>query len=116
METWPSEFQQLINEESFGISLGDTTIRSDMDVGLSKVRSRYTKGIDIYSCTIFIDIDLYDTLTDFYKTTLGNGTRTFSFNDPMTGDPAEFRFSEAPSITPRGGRNFTVSMKWEKLP
>ncbi len=116
METWPSEFQTLINEDSFGITFGDTTVRSDVDSGLAKVRSRFTQGIDIYTCTIFIDYSLWDVLKDFYRVTLGNGTRTFGFDDPMTGESAEFRFKEPPSISPRGGRNFVVSMSWEKIP
>lgn len=116
MESWPLTFQQLINEEGFGKQLGDTTIRSDMDVGPDKVRSRFTVGVDQYSCTIYLDYDQLQDFEDFYKTTLGNGTLTFSFNDPFTGSPAEFRFRNPPDIKPRGGRNFTVNMKWEKMP
>lgn len=116
MENWPAEFQVLLNEESFGIKLGDTTVRSDMDVGLSKVRSRYTRGIDVFNSTITIDIDLYPVLDEFYKVTLGNGVRTFAFNHPMTQVASEWRFAEPPDVQPLGGRTFTVSMKWELIP
>lgn len=116
METWPAQFQELLNQESFGITFGDTTVRSDMEVGLNKVRSRYTDGIDVVTCTITIDISLYETLTEFFKTTLGNGTRTFEFDHPMTGDPAEWRFKSPPDIRPIGGRHFNVNMNWELMP
>ncbi len=116
METWPSQFQTLLNVDSFQLQYGDTLVRSQMDIGLDKVRSRYTDAIDSYTCTITIDIALKTILDDFYKTTLGNGSRTFAFDEPFSGVPAEFRFAGPPSITPQGGRVFTVQMKWEKIP
>lgn len=116
METWPAQFQELLNEESFGYKYGDTTVRSDMDVGPQKVRARYTQGIDTYTCTITLDIDLLDEFEDFYKVTLGNGVRTFEFNDPITQVPSEFQFTEPPDIRPIGGRTFIVNMRWIKVP
>lgn len=115
METWPEELQQLLNVDSFSIRFGNTLIRSEVDVGLAKVRSRYTAGIDIYTCSIDMDMELYPVLTEFYKTTLNNGAGTFTFIDPMTSEAAEFRFAETPSITPLGGRIFRVGMTWERL-
>ncbi len=116
METYPSGLQQKLNADNFGITFGDTTIRSGMDIGPDKVRSRFTDGIDQYTVGILMDFDDYDTLYDFYKDTLGNGTLSFAFVNPMTGDTDEFRFLGPPDIRPIGGRMFSVSMKWEKLP
>ncbi len=87
-----------------------------MDVGPAKVRSRFTDGIDVYSVGIWMDIDDYSTLTTFYKTTLANGSLTFGFTNPMTGDTNEWRFVEPPNISPLGGREFAVSMAWELMP
>lgn len=116
METWPAQLQTLLNQESFNFSFGDTNVRSDVDVGLPKVRSRYTKAIDSVSATIRIDYDDFITVQDFYRTTLINGTQTFAYNHPLTGEAAEWRFIEPPNIEPMGGRVFQVTMKWEKIP
>lgn len=116
METWPASFQQVLNVDSFQLQFGDTTVRSTVDGGPAKVRSRYTRGVDLIQCTIYIDYGLYQDLKTFYKNTLNNGVRTFSFNHPFTGTPAEFRLAEPPSIIPLGGREYRVNMKWEEMP
>lgn len=114
--TWPVSLQQLLNQDSFDLQMGDTTVRSQMDVGLDKVRSRYTDAIDVYTSTINMNMTDYQTLVDFYRTTLNNGVGTFSFNEPLTGDAATWRFANPPEIRPLGGTYFQVTMKWEKLP
>jgi hypothetical protein len=116
METWPVTLQDKLNTDSFSISFGDTLVTSGMDVGPDKVRSRYTDGVDEWTSSIYLDYPEYEDLFDFYKTTLNNGAKTFSFTDPMTGLTGEFRFATPPTITPLGGRFFKVSMKWIKMP
>jgi hypothetical protein len=116
MELWPASFQQVLNVDSFQIQFGDTTVRSTVDGGPAKVRSRYTRGVDLLQSTIYIDIDLYEDLQTFYRNTLNNGVKTFGFNHPMTGVPSEFRFAEPPTIIPLGGREFRVNMRWELIP
>lgn len=114
--TWPVGLQQKLDSESFEKKFGNTLIRSDMDVGPAKVRSRYTDGVDLYTCSILLDYDEHATLNTFFKTTLNNGALSFDFNDPFTGEPASFRFAEPPTIRALGGRTFRVGMNWEKLP
>jgi len=116
VETWPISLQQKLNVDSFSISFGDTLVKSDMDVGPAKVRSRFTDAVDVWTASIYLDYDEYTDLFDFYKTTLNNGAKTFSFTDPMTGLLGEFRFSNPPGITPLGGRFFKVALKWDKQP
>lgn len=116
METWPSQLQDKMNVQNFQIVFGKTTIRSEMDVGPDKIRSRFTDGIDLYNTSIDLDIDDYSVLSTFYKTTLGNGTRSFGFLNPMTNTTDEFRFVTEPTIQPLGGRYFRVTLSWEKLP
>jgi hypothetical protein len=115
-EAWPVALQQLLNVDNFAVVFGDTLLRSDMDVGLDKVRSRYTSAVDVYSSSIDLDMDDFDTLRDFYKTALSNGSKTFLFVNPLNEETEEFRFIEPPGITPIGGRIFRVNMKWERIP
>ena len=116
METWPAQLQDKANVASFSAEFGDTTVRSDMDVGPAKIRSRYTDAVDMYTISIDLDFDEYSYLEDFYKTTLGNGVLTFGFVNPLTEVLEEFRFMAPPNITPMGGRIFKVNMKWVRLP
>lgn len=118
MNTWPIGLQQLLNVDSFQKKYGSTTIRSDMDTGPAKVRSRYTDAVDIYTCTILMSYDEESILAAFFKTTLGNGSLPFEFVDPFSGDTYNFRFLEPPVIAPvgSGGITYRVSMNWERLP
>jgi hypothetical protein len=116
MDNWPLSLQQILNADDFEIKFGSTVVRSDMDVGPAKVRSRYTDGVDQYSASILLTFSEYTTFRDFFKTTLNNGTLPFLFDDPMTGVSTAFRFVDPPTISPLGGLTFRVSMSWEKLP
>jgi len=115
-EVFPSELQQLLNEEGFSQKLGDTSIRSDVDTGLAKVRQRFTKPVDTFSCTIDLERDDYSTLITFYRTTLSGGTKTFNYDHPITGSVSEFRFTGPPTMSPKGGLWFRVNMQWEEIP
>jgi len=115
-ELWPSGLQDIVNEEGFGYTLGDTLVRSDMDVGPAKVRRRYTKGVENLTTTINLTTSEYTTFKNFYDTTLNGGVTPFLFDHPITGVQEEFRFVNPPKIDSIGGGNFRVSMEWEKLP
>lgn len=112
--TWPSELQNLVNQDSFGLTFGDSTIRSDMDVGPAKVRRRITKAVDSITCSITLKTaSEYSAFEYFYKTTLNGGVNQFAFNHPITGVQTDFRISKTPSFRPLGGSVFQVSMEWE---
>lgn len=115
-EAFPAGLQDKLNQAGFTHAIGKTTIRSTMDVGLDKIRRRFTKGIDLFSCTIDLNYDDYSLLYNFFDTTINGGANTFEYDHPFTGTTSEFRFIEPPSITPKGGKWFTVTMKWELMP
>lgn len=118
MDNWPSQLQQKLEEAGFEKRFGSTVVASEMDVGPAKVRQRYTRSVDPYTCQITLDMDEVEIFETFYKTTLGGGTLPFLFDDPFTGDETAFRFvpGTEPSLRPLGGRKFTLSMSWEKMP
>ena len=116
MDSWPASLQQLLEVAGFEYIPGKTSVRTEMDVGPAKVRSRFTDAVDQYLCQITLDFDQVATFKTFYKTTLNNGVNPFLFDDPFTETEATFRFYAEPRIRPLGGRVFTLSMSWEKLP
>lgn len=116
MDTWPVSLQQKLNTSGFEYQVGDTLVRSEMDVGPAKVRSRFTDAVDVYSCSVLLTYAEVQTFNTFYKTTLGNGSLPFYFDDPFTATQATFRFAGSPRIRPLGGLTYELNMTWEKLP
>lgn len=115
-QSWPISLQEKLSVANFGIEYGEATIRSDMDVGLAKVRNRYTKSIDVINGSIYADLTEVQTFENFYKDTLVNGSLIFTFPDPITQIDTDFRFKGPPRITPLGGIEFSITFQWEKLP
>lgn len=115
-ETWPVSLQQILNEADFSYAIGDTTIRSDMDIGPAKVRRRSTRGVDTLSCSINLTTAQYSTFYYFYDTSLNGGVKTFNFVHPITGATNEFRFVAPPAFRYLGASNWAATMSWEKLP
>lgn len=117
-EQWPAQLQDKLNEADFTESLGDTTLRSSSEIGLAKVRRRFTKAVDTLTCSVFLEKDDVALFKSFYKTTLNGGVTTFEFTDPYDGTLQEFRFdtSTPPQISPVGGNTMNLRMSWERLP
>ena len=115
-QSWPSQLQSVLNRDSFSISIGDTVIRSDMEVGPQKFRRRFTKGVDVFSATIWLSRSEYTILYNFYNTTLNGGTLPFTFPHPITEVATDFRFKAPPKISPVGADTFQASFEWEALP
>lgn len=113
---WPVSLQQKVNQDSFTLNMGDTTIRSDMDIGPAKIRRRFTKSVDTFSVTIDLLFSDYSVLYNFYDISLNGGVHPFELSHPITGVLTEFRFTGPPSFRPMGGGYFKVSMTWEALP
>ena len=110
---WPSGLQQLVNEQSFTYSFGETVLKSDVDVGPKKYRRRFTRPIDTLSATVNLTVAQFSTFQTFYNTTINGGVTTFELNHPITGVLTIFRFAETPDVRPIGGTTFQLSMKWE---
>lgn len=113
---WPATLQQLVNEGGFTMTIGDTSVRSDMDTGLPKIRRRFTKSIDFANVNIWVDVAQYNTWRTFYDTSIDGGTLAFELEHPITGVLTEFLIIGAPQVTPIGGGRFAVSMVWEIQP
>ena len=116
-EVWPASLQDILDSDSFQLNMGDNLIRSETDSGIAKVRPRYTRSVDVYTASIRMSYSQWSTLETFYKTTLSFGSKTFNFDHPFTGSPAEWRFLSPPAIAPlgNGGLEYRVSLNWELL-
>ena len=116
MDAWPVSLQQRLNVDSFQYQIGKTALRTEMDIGPAKVRSRFTDAVDMYTCSVLLTFAEVATFKTFYKTTLNNGVNQFLFDDPFTEEETAFRFAEDPVIRPLGGLTYQLQMVWERMP
>jgi hypothetical protein len=112
---WPVSLPQLLETESFGYAIGNTTLRSTVDQGFPKVRRQFTKSIDTITCSMTLTAAQYSTFVNFYDVLLNAGVGTFNFLHPYTGATMICRFSAPPTFRPKGNLSQTVSMTWEVL-
>jgi len=112
---WPLALPQFVNQSGFSLDVGDTTIKSSVDVGPAKRRRISTRSVDTLTVSMDIDYTQYQMLYDFFNTSLNGGINSFLFNHPITTIPTEFRFIEPLKFSAKGGTYFVVSMKWEQI-
>lgn len=113
---WPTSLPQVVNKSGFNYKPGDTTIRSEMEVGPDKIRRRSTRPVDTMSLTMNVTQAQYTTLYTFWDVDLNGGVNQFVFNHPITGVAKYCRMVGPPSFTPLGGVNFIAQMTFEILP
>jgi hypothetical protein len=113
---WPASIEELLDTASFQEEFGETTIRSETDIGPAKVRRRSTKGVDAIKCSVIANKDQYEDFRDFFDIDLNGGAGTFFFTNPITGIVDTYRMTRPPSISSLGGVQFSISMSWERLP
>jgi hypothetical protein len=113
---WPIFLQEFINAAGFSMAIGDTVLRTEMDVGPAKLRRRFTHSIDDYQTAITVYQDTMDSFMNFFKTSLNGGVTPFYFIDPIFGTEQVFRFVGTPKVVPNGTAGwFDISMTWEKI-
>jgi len=115
-ELFPVALQDKFNETAFSYLIGETSVNSQVAVGIPKRRQRYTQSVDSLSGTVNLDLDDWNILETFYKTTLSGGSKTFNYNHPFTQVLTEYRFIQSPTLSPLGGRYFRVTFRWIEIP
>lgn len=114
--TWPTIFQERLNQAGFKLAPQDVVIRSSNEIGPPKSRTRSTKRTDIYTGSITIKIEEWDEWDAFFTTTLNNGVTSFLYKHPFTQVEKEWRFAAPYAADPLGGEYLVISMSWELLP
>lgn len=115
--SWPTQLQDKLSSDNFTYNIGETKIRSDMDIGPAKVRRRFTRAIDTLNCSIQLKYQDFLILRNFHEVTLNGGVNEFEYEHPFTHEMAVFRMVVPPSMSPigSGGVMFNVSMQWELM-
>lgn len=118
---WPASMRNRLSVSNFNQTTKPTIIRSNMSVGVDKIRNRYSSTIHHVSGSILLTRDQVIELDTFYISTLNGGVNRFWFPDQITetssGDQIlkEHRFLEPPSYTAVGGDWFKANLKMERF-
>ena len=114
---WHTDLPENLFVSGYGQSLPAVTIKSEMDAGPSKIRRRFTAGVEPVSGTMVLTAAQLATFDTFFNTTLLGGSLRFSWTKPPVHSAAcEMRFTEVPNWTSLGGDNYEVSLSLEVLP
>ncbi len=88
--TWPSTLPAPLQDD-FGEIPPDTSMRTSMDSGPTKVRRRYTSGSRVFTVRYHLTKLQVATLDAFFVTTSRSGSLPFNWTHPRTGAACEAR-------------------------
>jgi hypothetical protein len=111
---WPSTLPSGLLAEGFTKQPQSNIIRTAMDAGPKKARRRYTARTINYSGREIFDTEELELFEQFYHTALADGVLRFNYEDPITQETAEFRFTEDYTVSSVNGQ-YEVTMNLEKL-
>jgi|TARA_A100001391_G_scaffold205427_1_gene206148 hypothetical protein len=95
----------------------DNRLRSQVDVGVPKVRRRGSLQPYFISGRMTLDEDQRADLLTFVSATTGGGVLPFNFPDPFAGDDLLVQFgNELPQISDVRGLNYFYQITLEVLP
>jgi len=102
MAVWPASLPTTL-----GVGMTDTQqqgfLRTEMEAGPYKQRSRYTAVSRFLSGTMLLTQAQRQTFNAFYGTTLGFGAAEFDWADPVDGTTVSMRFTDTPSFSAVAG-------------
>lgn len=107
MATWPINLQQ-VADYNYTESWDDGTIRSQPEEGPLMTRRRYTKIRKFSKLSIWVSKEQYSVFYNFYNITIGGGSLTFTWSDPITNSPATMLFMKPPVISVVGPLTFKI--------
>ena len=114
--SWDSSLPSKLEQDDYAGSFAETTIKSDPDMGPSKVRGRFTAGIKPISGVIIMSSAQFAIFETFYESTLLNGALRFVWTKPPLHTTAcEMRFTKVPTWALLGD-HYKVSVELEIMP
>lgn len=103
MATWPSTLPSCFLIGGFYYNAQPVTIRTPMDAGLSKIRSRVTEAPWDLNGRMLLTKSQLVILNEFFAQTLANGSLSFTMSDPIhTYNTYDWQFISPPVYTPVG--------------
>lgn len=118
MATWPTadSFPQTPLMDGNTETPPNTILRTQMDVGPTKLRQRSTAGCRSYHFNFHMTGTNITALDTFYITTCHGGADSFEWTDPRTSTTEDWRFLGPPSWVELKNDLYLVSVDLEQLP
>jgi hypothetical protein len=111
---WPELLPAGFLAEGFSKQPQSNVIRTQMDAGARKARRRYTARTINYTGKQRFDTAELAVFEQFYHNVLADGVLRFIFEDPLSSEPGEFRFTADYSVSEFDGY-YEVTIPLEKL-
>ena len=106
---FPGSLPQAFRRDGFRASPESNTVAFSVDQGPAKRRRRYTIVPSLYSGSMLLTPDQWETFKTWYLDTIDGGATDFLLRDPLGSGTVRVRFTEPPRRTRRGG-NWDVRM------
>jgi hypothetical protein len=117
MPAWPAGIPFAPDRDSWSEQPERNVITFKPEVGAPKERRRSTAVGSIANASIVLPTVDVDVFWAFYRDTLFDGIAPFTLAHPRTGLPCVWKFEgEAPTETPFGALNWTLSFQLRRLP
>ncbi len=118
---WPASLPQFPRREAFNGGPLDTRAAFNPEYGPPIFRARTTAAPETYDATFRnLKLTQLQTFDAFITTSLGGGIRSFSWRDPVMGDPALWKVlgngGRLYDIVPRGADLHDLTLKLMRLP
>ena len=113
MASWPTTLPIYPKLRGYSESSETNVIRSPVDIGPAKLRSRYTTSVKIFSTSFLLTAAQFATFETFYETTIDYGALSFDWFHPRTRAAATCRIKTVPTYTPQGRDFWVVAFELE---
>jgi hypothetical protein len=94
----------------------ETALRSNMEIGPAKTRSRTTSAVTKIMWPTLLTNAQKTTLQTFYQTTVARGATSFTITEPETAVTITVRIIKAPKYKKVSHDKWGVVLELEKLP
>lgn len=112
MVAWISTLpQSLSGSGNYQETLEKTTIRTQTDSGITKVRRRQTRAEAQIAGTMDLTANQVADFIDYYDASLAGGSLTFEGALGRQGVTQTYLFAEEPTISHMGGESYVLAMK-----
>ena len=113
---YPASLPQNPLVEGFNDTRQKAALRSDMDTGAPKRRKRFTAAIRPLKFPTILNGTQRVTFDTFYKTTLGEGSLSFTIPDPVDGNTITVFFVAPPKFNIIGASGTAAATRqWQSI-
>ena len=116
MATWPTTLPQQCQDDGLNIAPGKNLIRTEMDTGRTKSRTRYTAVPDYGGFSFILTAAQYATFLTFYKDTIDYGATPYTWLHPLTDVAVNVCLTEVPKAAPMANGYFSLELSAEMWP